>query len=285
MHLCKTGGIIHPGPLLAGNVLNEGTLFVSFFAKPLSNDEYRVLVPVLMHLAFNISIGDGILAVLDYPCDRYNASDCRYAAAQLVGDFLIFCPTTFILEQKAKHANGTNVFAYMFDHVPSYSTNYFLGAYHASEVQYVFETIPSVATPEEFVLAKDMSSAWVAFAKNDDPSTLSQGLWNKFTNLIRARRRLNIGKWTTTIDGPLTCKFWYDVVYPKYYSLSATRAEAGVCDYCVCNPQTQNCITPGFTCRRDAVVESCGGPVILEQFRCVGEAIPFEFPPGPQFLF
>jgi para-nitrobenzyl esterase len=97
-----SAGVIHSGPLLAGDVLNEGTAFISFYNKPMTVAIYKTLVPHLFATSFNITTKDANLAVQKYPCSDYNASDCRYAAAQLVGDFLIFCPTTKILQAKVK---------------------------------------------------------------------------------------------------------------------------------------------------------------------------------------
>jgi hypothetical protein len=191
----------------------------------------------------------------------------------------------FVFIIKVTNQPDANVFAYMFDHIPSYSTNYFLGAFHASEVEYVFQTLPNTATSSEVVLSKDMSSSLVAFAKSDNPSTSVQGLWNRFTNATYSRRRLNTGQWSATVDAANTCSFWFSEIYPKYFAFNVTFDGVCATDHQLCNPETWNCCTAGFERRRHAVSTSCGGSVVREGYRCVGESVPSEFEPRPEFYF
>jgi para-nitrobenzyl esterase len=45
-----------------------------------------------------------------------------------------------------------------------------LGAFHASEIPYVFDNLPALARRQDHDLARVMSDAWVRFARTGDPN-------------------------------------------------------------------------------------------------------------------
>ena len=268
--------VIFPGPLMGGNVLNEGSLFV--YSVPLSiftESFYRFVFPGVFAQAFRISLQDAFLAVARYPCHTYNASDCRAAAAALVGDFLLQCPTMQILLERSKMSEP--VFAYMFAHQPSFSAFPNLGVYHSSELEFVFGTYPkAAATQQEVVLSRDMSASWIAFAKFSDPSTFAQGLWTPFGSSL-SRRFLDVGPWTNVAWQSRNCSFWFNEVFPKYYSaLSAAPIVECAADFQLCDSNARFCCTIGFECKRHVVSSMCSGTsssADKEEFRCVGQPI------------
>lgn len=92
--------------------------------------------------------------------------------------------TTFTLEMRTwarrVTTSGQKAFLYQFSHVPPLpDTNGRLGAYHASEIQYVFDNVGSRpwSTDADRALADTMSSYWVNFAKTGDPNGAGLPLW------------------------------------------------------------------------------------------------------------
>jgi para-nitrobenzyl esterase len=71
-------------------------------------------------------------------------------------------------------ANGkAKAYLYCFSHVPPNPRSKYLGAYHASEIAYVFGNLNSqnpLLTETDRKLAEVMMSYWVNFAKSGDPN-------------------------------------------------------------------------------------------------------------------
>jgi para-nitrobenzyl esterase len=85
--------------------------------------------------------------------------------------------TTFTLEMRTwarlVTAGGRPAFLYQFTHVPPSPQAKQWGAYHASEIAYVFNTLRNRAWPytdTDFTLANLMASYWVNFATTGDPN-------------------------------------------------------------------------------------------------------------------
>ncbi len=92
--------------------------------------------------------------------------------------------TTFTLEMRtwARRVTeaGQKAYLYQFTHAPALpGTGGRLGAYHASEIQYVFETVADRpwATDADRRLADTMSSYWVNFATTGDPNGAGLPAW------------------------------------------------------------------------------------------------------------
>ncbi len=75
---------------------------------------------------------------------------------------------------------GSKAYLYFFSHVPPSPRSAEVGAYHAAEILYVFNNLPTVAWPFTGVdrkLADDVSSAWVRFAATGNPGGGDVGPW------------------------------------------------------------------------------------------------------------
>ncbi len=107
-----------------------------------------------------------------------------YAAQEAVGDFILHCPTrraartlsATAMPQNSSTANTTRrVFAYTFDHAPRMSLNFgdpipwVFGAYHGSEVGFVFDVAQELHGSEHDLAAR-MASYWTNFAASANPS-------------------------------------------------------------------------------------------------------------------
>jgi para-nitrobenzyl esterase len=91
---------------------------------------------------------------------------------------------TFTLEMRTwarmVAAGGRKAFLYQFTHVPPSPNATAWGAYHASEIPYVFGTLRNRSWPfteTDFALSDRMSSYWVNFASTGDPNGKALPAW------------------------------------------------------------------------------------------------------------
>lgn len=98
-------------------------------------------------------------------------SDSAYRT-NMVSDVLFRAPA---LQLAGWHARGGNAsFAYMFDARPAKAPPVLQGAPHASERQFMFDTLDKAGDPpsaDERRLAQAMADRWVAFARTGRPGT------------------------------------------------------------------------------------------------------------------
>ena len=90
-------------------------------------------------------------------------------------------------------AEGSKAFLYQFTHVPPSPNAKTWGAYHASEIAYVFGTLrnrPWPYTPTDFKLSDEMSSYWVNFAASGDPNGKGLPEWKPYDEKEEAYQEL-----------------------------------------------------------------------------------------------
>jgi para-nitrobenzyl esterase len=114
------------------------------------------------------------------------------------------CPTLDVAVRAA--AAGSPVFMYNFD-MPLDSVDGPLGAAHATEIVYVFGTLPSF-TPEQAAVSLRMQQYWTQFAKTGDPNAPGLQAWPRFG--AAADVRVNFGVNTTLLNEfrARECAFW-----------------------------------------------------------------------------
>ena len=120
-------------------------------------------------------------AVKDYDAAYPVKTDADIAEALLA----VGRDQTFSLEMRTwarlVAASGRHAFLYQFTHVPP-GPNPAWGAYHASEIQYVFDNVGRRpwATDADRRLADQMSSYWVNFATTGDPNGRGLPTWSPY---------------------------------------------------------------------------------------------------------
>ena len=169
-------------PLLQGSNLDEGRFFVAFgfdaLGQPLTATGYQALIAADFGAA-------APLVLAQYPLSAYPSPDL--AASAVITDVLLACPA-LANDSLAEHSG---VFAYEFsDPDPpndfGLTFTFPLGAAHSTELQYVFQKIPTLDvtppfTAAQFALSDQMISYWTRFARTGNPNGGATPYWPRFT--------------------------------------------------------------------------------------------------------
>lgn len=162
-------------PIIVGANKNEGTLFVY-----LAYDaQGRALAPSQWAEELNAYFGPtlGAQVAKTYPLSKY--PNPEFAFGQALGDAILACPA---VESAAGASKYQPVYEYEFSNQSNpfvlAKPNDYLGAFHSSELPYVFgssvESSGAITfSAQQSQLSNDMMNAWVHFAQTGNPSTAS----------------------------------------------------------------------------------------------------------------
>jgi para-nitrobenzyl esterase len=180
-----TSGKFHNVSLIAGTNRDEGTLFQ---------------LPVKDQATLRTWADKQFGASTETILKSYGAAgdaETRAVAAQIQGDWMFLQGTRVVLRAASKV--NPQVFQYQFTRVNGIGQRLHFGAFHGSEVGYVFATLPdsvlgTSAVPmfgdftvgpdsyndQDDRLSQAMSAAWVSFAKTGDPNGPGLAKWPSF---------------------------------------------------------------------------------------------------------
>lgn len=177
-------GEIHKVPVLIGTTAQEGRFFVSYAfhqkrGRAMSAEDYISAAEVMTGSAFAGSTSRSL-----YTASQYGSHDLAMSA--LMTDAGFACPALTDARRLSRH---TAVYAYEFtdERAPAPADGFFeLGAYHTSELQYLFGA-PVFATQvngsldaAQRALGDQMVNYWAAFAATGTPHHTGQAQWTKF---------------------------------------------------------------------------------------------------------
>lgn len=169
-------GTIHNVPILAGYNADEATLFYPEIQRP------TVLVP---------TFPDGLEARLNYLAELYGPADAqtlidlyglddpegyRLGEMDMLGDDMFGVHMRYLVA--ANTAQEQPSYLYHFTRVPP-SPRQTIGAFHASEILFVFDSHSPLAglTEEDRVLTATMGAYWANFARTGDPNGPGLATW------------------------------------------------------------------------------------------------------------
>ncbi len=202
-------GQFHRVPVIVGANRDEGRLFVGLHqlvtGSPLTTSQWAGAVDAY----FGPKVGAQVQ--VEYPLSAY--PDPGAALGQAVGDAVLACPA---VASAAVLRRWVPVYEYEYDHTP----NPFilpipgidLGAFHSSELPYVFGTTTQSSgnfafTPAEQVLSDTVAGALARFAATGSPS--GGGLtWPRLTSPSGSYLVLDTPTSTATAMKAAPCGFW-----------------------------------------------------------------------------
>jgi para-nitrobenzyl esterase len=163
-------------PTIVGSNADEGTLFLF-----LAGDKATIPDDAAFEaLAEQIVPGHGAEVVAAYPSAMYGSS--KKAATVAVGDAAFICPTRRTARAFAKA--GVPTYLYHFTYPPEGALLGNLGAFHSSEVKYVFgnpgQLLPQALTDEELPLSAAIMGYWSRHAAKGDPNGEAALAWPKY---------------------------------------------------------------------------------------------------------
>jgi para-nitrobenzyl esterase len=219
-------GSFHRAALLAGTNRDEGTLL----GGPPVRDQAGLRKFAVKSVGAQ---ADALMAT--YP----TASDAEAhdTACRMMGDFVFLQGTRSVLRAVSK-INAA--YQYEFTRVTGIGSRIHWGAYHASEIPYVFGTLPDSAygTVVTFLgdfsvaadsyndydakLSKSMSAAWIRFAKTGDPNGPGLPEWPKFKSPAEAY--LEFGE---TIEAKAALRRQQLDTWTEYMERQRERATSG----------------------------------------------------------
>ena len=160
-------------PVVNGSNHDEGTLFMAF-GQPVTAEQFTAGV----HSRFG---NDAQRVLAAYPLSSYPSP--TQASAAGFGDALFSCRAL-----KAGELLSAFVPVYQYEFNDPHAPNVFLpnppfpfGAYHGSEIQYVFGTMGTrsgSATPQQQSLSKEMMAYWINFISSGEPG--GNPRWERF---------------------------------------------------------------------------------------------------------
>ena len=179
-------GTFNKVPVINGSNRDEGTLFVAL-GKPLTVEIYPAAIGSFAQLgrprtpSAPTANDDSAKVLAEYPLERYQSPSEGLAA--VLGDAIFSCP---ILKTNQLLSAFVRSYEYEFNdrHAPSTliaRPPFPLGAYHASEIQYVFQTYFPAGrrsgrpdfSPEQLKLSDQIAGYWSRFIATGNPDGAS----------------------------------------------------------------------------------------------------------------
>ncbi len=189
-------------PVLLGSNGDEGTLFVALAGlTDITETQYDDAV-----MAWAAGYGaDGGPLLAQYPAAAYDSPAAALSA--LIGHSMFNCPTRRAARAIASH--GTATYLYHFTHAINFSVMGDLGAFHASELGFVFgESQFGSLTDEERPLSEATMSYWGQLAATGDPNSGATPSWTPYATSTDSHLELDLT--ITEQNGLLSqeCDFW-----------------------------------------------------------------------------
>jgi para-nitrobenzyl esterase len=139
-----------------------------------------------------------------------------------LGDEALVCSTYDTARRAA--AGGSPTYLYNFSRVIPIAVLQALGlgAFHGSEIPYVFSSI-TPPTPDDATVGETMRSYWSQFAKRGSPNGRGTVRWPRYRDSSDLRLDLDVQPTALTGFRRRACEFWWGV-YDSQFTGSASGA-------------------------------------------------------------
>ncbi len=189
-------------PLIAGTTGNEASIFTGKL-NITTPAQYETFVRALFR-----EKSDAVLAL--YPASAYPSP--KAALDALISDLSFVCPTRRFVRDVSHYQQKT--FLYHFTYVTRVGAQSGLGAFHGSEIPFVFGNL-AAPTPQERALSEAMMSYWTDFAKAGDPNAENLPHWPAYALPNDAHQQLDIPIVTSRELRKSYCDFWDRLSLPE----------------------------------------------------------------------
>jgi para-nitrobenzyl esterase len=199
-------GSFNKVPTVIGNNRNEATLFFYLtgtgldMTPPVDAASYQALEE-------GVYPGHGAAIVAEYPISSFQGS-YKAAAAEAMGDSAFVCGARRVA--RALAASGVPTFRYDFTHALNLGIPE-LGAFHASELPYVFSNPlqpQAPLTPEDLSVAKQVMAYWGSMATQGDPNAAGRFAWPRYDATQETQLVLDLTLSTESAFKKAKCDFW-----------------------------------------------------------------------------
>lgn len=187
-------------PLIMGVNADEGTLF--FYSAGIETEE-----------DYLNWVNETFKGLANQVLKRYPATDYEepwLAAAEILGDVAFVCPTCEILKKLSFY--NDNLYQYYFTYVSDTARENGLGAFHGSELSYIFHTFSAVNEKAQQV-SENISELWTDFSDNSNPPC-DETIWKPFNSFtqryLTIDRKLSKGMYLKKRK----CAFWGRFINP-----------------------------------------------------------------------
>jgi para-nitrobenzyl esterase len=186
-----TSGNFNQVPVITGNNHDEYRYFVATdYTQPVPDSAYSALFSMVFQgLAPSVELQYPASTLMPPPVDD---TELQLSAAGTDGIFV--CPTRRATKALAQHVQ---VWAYEFndENAPPLvipGLNFPLGAYHSSDVQYLFQRAnpPVKFTGDQTTLSNTMISYWTHFTKTGNPNSSAAPHWEHYIPALDKRLSL-----------------------------------------------------------------------------------------------
>jgi para-nitrobenzyl esterase len=194
-------------PVMAGTTLDEGRIFAAFVeaaGTPLNAATY----PVVLSQFYG---ANATRVQAQYPGAAYG-EDYRLALGAVLTDSVFACPTWTLNRSLAR---STRTYAYEFadrtaPNVYGITPDFPLGAYHGSELVYLFRAAALPLDPAQRRLSDQMLSYWTRFAAVGDPNGGPAPRWQPFRPAHPTVLTMDLTRTTSSYDFDTRhhCAFW-----------------------------------------------------------------------------
>jgi para-nitrobenzyl esterase len=197
-------------PLLIGITADEGTLLVNSIGATPSVDVNLQMMTKL------IGAQRAMQVLAHYPLDQFGGSATKQLA-RIIGDGVFLCPS-----QRAARdhlAAGNEVFAYRFTHITTIGAALGWGAFHGSDIPFVWGNPPTIGTQTIVPTAAEeqligiVQAYWASFSATRTPSGPSLPAWPAYD--IATETRMDLDPTPSAQPGwpnPTDCAMWQTVL-------------------------------------------------------------------------